>query len=105
MCRVAVYTREGLVVKRRRDLEGGNVCTLWLQIALPNKPSTLYMFGYRQWQMPAQRDSTSSTVACQLERWLKMIEQWERALLEQRETICMLDANLDFLGNDIHYVQ
>ena len=28
VARVAVYTKEGLVVKRRRDLEGGNVCTL-----------------------------------------------------------------------------
>ena len=55
------------------------------------------MFGYRQWQLPAQDDSTSSTVASQLARWLVILEQWERALEEQRETICMMDANLDFL--------
>ena len=97
VARVAVYTSDDLIVKRRRDLEGGNICTLWLQIGLPNKPATLYMFGYRQWQLPGQADNTSSTVAAQLERWLVLLEQWERALLEQRETICMLDANLDFL--------
>ena len=97
VARVAVYVKEGLVVKRRPDLEGGNVCTLWLQIGRPNRPGTLFMFGYRQWQLPGQVDNTSGTVAAQLERWLVILEQWERALGEGRETICMLDANLDFL--------
>ena len=95
--RVAVYTKEGLMVKRRKDLEGGNVCTLWLQVGLPNRPATLYMFGYRQWQLPNQDNNMSSTMASQLERWIVILEQWERALEEQRETICMMDANLDFL--------
>ena len=97
LARVAVYTREGLVVKRRRDLEGGNVCTIWLQVGLPNKPATLFMFGYRQWQLPGQANNNSSSVDSQLERWLTLLGQWERALLENRETICMMDANLDFL--------
>ena len=96
VARVAAYTRDGLVVKRRRDLEGGNVCTLWLQVGLPNKPAALLMFGYRQWQLPGPVEG-SGTVAAQLERWLVLLEQWERALEEQRETICMMDANLDFL--------
>ena len=26
-----------------------------------------------------------------------ILEQWERALEEKRETICMMDANIDFL--------
>ena len=55
------------------------------------------MFGYRQWQLPWQNNNTSSYVASQLERWLTLLGQWEEALKENRETICMLDANLDFL--------
>ena len=62
IAREAVYTKEGLIVKRRRDLEGNNVCTIWLQVGLPKRPAKLLMFGYRQWQLPAQDDSTSSTV-------------------------------------------
>ena len=95
--RVAVYTKEGLIVKRRRDLENNNVCTVWLQVGLPNRQATLYMFGYRQWQLPNQNTNISGTVNAQLERWLVLLEQWEKALEEQRETICMMDANLDFL--------
>ena len=96
VARVAAYTRDGLVVKRRRDLEGGNVCTLWLQVGLPNKPAALVMFGYRQWQLPGPVEG-SGTLPAQLERWLVILEQWDRALKEKRETICMLDANIDFL--------
>ena len=96
VARVAAYTRDGLVVKRRRDLEGGRVCTLWLQVGLPNKPAALVMFGYRQWQLPGQVEGSGS-VPAQLERWLVILEQWERALGEKRETICMMDANIDFL--------
>ena len=96
VARVAAYTRDGLVVKRRGDLEGGNVCTMWLQVGLPNKPATLLMFGYRQWQLPGPVEG-SGTVTAQLERWLVILEQWERALEEKRETICMMDANIDFL--------
>ena len=58
--RVAVYNKEGLMVKRRKNLEGGNVCTLWLQVGLPNRPATLYIFGYRQWQLPNQDNITLS---------------------------------------------
>ena len=96
VARVAAYTRDGLVVKRRRDLEGGTVCTLWLQVGLPNKPAALVMFGYRQWQLPGPVEGSGS-VPAQLERWLVILEQWERALEEKRETICMMDANIDFL--------
>ena len=96
VARVAAYTRDGLFVKRRRDLEGSKVCTLWLQVGLPNKPGALVMFGYRQWQLPGPVEG-SGTVPAQLERWLNIIEQWERALEERRETLCMMDANIDFL--------
>ena len=69
---------------------------LWLQVGLPNKPAALVMFGYRQWQLPGPVEG-SGTVPAQLERWLVILEQWERALQEKRQTICMMDANIDFL--------
>ena len=54
------------------------------------------MFGYRQWQLPGPVEGSGS-VPAQLERWLVILEQWARALKEQRETICIMDANIDFL--------
>ena len=73
--RVAVYIKEHLIVKKRRDLEGHNVCTMWLQVGVPNRPATLLMFGYRQWQLPDQNNIISSTVASQLAKWLVILEQ------------------------------
>ena len=79
--RVALYTKNSLIVQRRKYLEGGNVCTLWLQIGLPNRHVRI---------LTGQNNSRSSNVASQLERWTKMLEEWERALEEQRETFCMI---------------
>ena len=42
-------------------------------------------------------DDSPASTAEQLSRWLKFLEQWERALEEDREVIVTLDANLDFL--------
>ena len=56
--RVAVYAKKSLIVKRRKNLESGSVCTCWLQVGLINRPATLYnvcrvyMFSYWQWQLP-----------------------------------------------------
>lgn len=100
VARVCVYVREDLVVKRRTDLEGSNVCTVWLQIGLPNKPASLYMFGYRQWRLPNQPDDSSASIAAQAKRWDTILNQWETALLEGKQTICMMDANIDHLTWD-----
>ena len=64
---------------------------------MPNKKKILVCQGYREWQFLRQADSTSSTVAAQLERWSIFLASWEQALIEDKEVIVMMDANLDFL--------
>ena len=44
-----------------------------------------------------QNDNISSTIDAQLDRWLMFIDQWERALVEDKEVIVAMDANIDFL--------
>ena len=93
--RCAVYTHNSLVVKRRDDLENKEIATVWLQLGLPNQKGILVMCGYRQWRLPGRPDSGS--VTAQRERWGKLISQWEKALNENKEVICALDANIDAL--------
>ena len=97
--RCAVYTHDSLVVKRRNDLETEGIATVWLQLGLPNQKGILVMCGYRQWRLPDQADggAASSTVPAQRQRWGHILSQWEKALLEEREVICALDANIDAL--------
>ena len=93
--RCAVYTHNSLVVKRRNDLEDKGIATVWLQLGLPNQKGILMMCGYRQWRLPGQPDggSASGSVPAQRERWARILTQWEKALSEDREVICLMDAN------------
>ena len=97
MARVAVYTHNSLRVKRRADIEDDNVAAVWLECGLPHQKGILLCVGYRQWRLLGQPDDASASTAAQLSRWLRFLEQWEKALEEDREVIVTLDANLDFL--------
>ena len=98
--RCAVYTHNSLSVKRRDDLEDEGIATVWLQLGLPAQKGILLMCGYRQWRLPGQVDggAASVTVPAQRERWNKILSQWEKALGENREVICAMDANIDALA-------
>ena len=93
--RCGVYTHNSLVVKRQDDLEDKGIATVWLQLGLPNQKGILVICGYQQWRLPGQPDS--GPVTAQRVRWGKIINQWEKALNENKEVICALDANIDAL--------
>ena len=95
--RVVVYTHKSLIVKRRADLEDNRISAIWLELGLPQKKKILVCQGYREWRYLGQADSSSSTVAAQLERWSVFLTLWEQALMEDKEVVVMMDANLDFL--------
>ena len=97
VARVALYTQDGLKVKRREDLEDDLVASIWLECGLPNQKSVLVCMGYRQWQLLGQSDKTSLTVSSQLSRWKRFLQQWELALQEDKEVIVSLAANIDHL--------
>jgi hypothetical protein len=94
--RVAVFTKKTLIVERRHDLEGGGANTVWLQVHKKNKESILVMCGYREWRVPGQGEQSGSLEE-QIKRWKVVLGQWEKALDEGKETINMMDANLDAL--------
>ena len=94
--RVVVYTHKSVVVKRRHDLEDSTVSAIWLEAGLPRQKKILICHAYREWRYLGQGDDSSSTVTAQLSRWCTLLNMWEQALLEGKEVILMMDANLDF---------
>ena len=94
--RIVVYTHKSLVVKRRPDLEDSRVSAIWMEVGLPNKHKIIVCQGYREWRYLGQPDSSSSTVTAQFQRWSIFLTMWEKALLEGKEVVVMMDANLDF---------
>ena len=94
VCRVAVYTHNSLVVQRRRDLEDPREPILCLQLGLPRQKKILVLCGYRQWKIPGAGQDSGS-IAAQVTRWDRMLIVWENAIEEDKETIMMMDANLN----------
>ena len=95
--RVVVYTHKSLVVKRRSDLENENISSIWLEVGLPRKRKILICHAYREWKHLYQTDNSSGSIQAQHDRWSLLLDQWERALSEDREVILAMDANIDFL--------
>ena len=95
--RIVVYSHKSLVVKRRRDLEDNTISAIWLEIGLPRQRKILHCQAYREWQHLGQVDNLSGSVAAQLHRWELFLDKWELALMEGKEVVVMMDANIDFL--------
>ena len=95
--RVVVYTHNSLVVKRRHDLEDANISSIWLEVGLPRKRKILVCHAYREWKHLYQADNSSGSIPAQQQRWTQFLEQWGKALSENKEVIVAMDANIDFL--------
>ena len=85
--RVVVYTHKSVVVKLRPDLMSDKFSSIWLEAGLPNQRKILICNAYK----------TSRSYEAQPEIWIIFIEQWERAISEGKEVICMGDMNIDHL--------
>ena len=96
--RCAVYVHNDVVVKERSDLMNETFSSVWLELGLPKQRKILVANIYREWQYLHQgEDNTSLTIQAQLARWISFLEQWEVAIMEEKEVHVMGDANIDFL--------
>ena len=93
--RIVVYTHSSLVVKLRPDLMDNNISSIWMEIGLPGRGKILICNTYREWQHMGQQDNSSRTLAAQLGRWELFLQQWERAIREEKEVIVTGDINID----------
>ena len=96
--RCAVSVHKDVVVKERRDLMNDTFTSVWLELGLPNQKKILVCNFYREWQYMHQgADNSSLTIPAQLARWISFLEQWEVAIMEEKEVHVLGDANIDFL--------
>ena len=97
VCRVAVYTSNSLMVERRRDLEDAREPVVCLQLGLPHQKKILLLCGYRQWKVPGAGEE-SRGIQAQHQRWKNMLDIWDNAMKENKETIMMMVANLNSIN-------
>lgn len=97
IARQALLIKDDINYTRRHDLENSDTCTVWVEIHTPNKKSFLVMGGYRQWQLPRTHPQhrDSGTVSQQYKRFQLILTQWALALRENKNTIVMMDDNID----------
>ena len=78
-------------------MEDNAISAIWLEIGLPRQRKIPHCQAYREWQYLGQSNGLSGSIAAQLQRWELFLEKWELALMEGKEVVVMMDANIDFL--------
>ena len=98
--RITVYTHKELVVKERTDLMTDTFSTIWLELGLPRKRKILVCDLYRDLQYLDKDSNESLSSVAQISRWLSFLDQWEAAMVKNKEIHIVVDKNLDFLKWD-----
>ena len=96
--RICVYLHDSMVGKIRADLMDEHFSSIWLEVGLPQKRKILIGNVYREWGLMGQADpSISREISAQNDRWSVFLQQWERALDEDKEVIVLGDMNINHL--------
>ena len=103
MSRSVLLIKKSIVYKRRLDLEDVITSTIWIEILVPKSKSILLMGGYRQWTLHDYfKVINSKSNKNQMDRWTLLIDKWDKALDEKKDTIVLIDDNIDSLFNSSH---
>ena len=96
--RIVAYVKEGIIVRRREDLELDDFSSIWLEAGLPRQKKFLVCGVYREWAHLKRGEETeedSGSRQEQEERWNNFLEKWEDALEEQPDVTVLGDINID----------
>ena len=82
--------------KRREEFESTDVCNIWIEICLSKGKSVLIMGGYRTWSsLKVQKVENSNSNKNQLKCFSVPLDNWAKALSEDKDTIVCIDDNID----------
>ncbi len=96
--RTILLIKKGVAYKRRKDLENGYISSVWVQITISKKVSTLISSYYRQWSLPQElKIDGSNSPKSQRDRYLLYTNQISRASKEGRDIVILTDENIDSL--------
>ena len=72
--------------------------SIWVEVGFPNKRKILICNVYREWGYMQQADpALSFDLAEQISRWRIFLNQWEKALNEDKEVIVTGDMNINHI--------
>merc|ERR1712240_666541 len=96
--RTIMLIKQGIPYKRRKDLENDYIASVWVQIKINSKVSTLISSFYRQWSLPQElKMNNSNSPKSQRDRYSIFINQISMASKEGRDIIILTDENIDSL--------
>ena len=103
LSRNIILVHKNISYKRRRDLESDITSTIWIEINIPKSKPALFMGGYRQWRLPKVLNvNKSNSTKSQLERYDLILKNWQKASLEKKDVIILMDDNIDTVKNNCH---
>ena len=94
--RNSIMINKNLNYKRRLDLESPDTCNIWLEIYLSKGHNLLLMGGYRTWSsLKVQNIPNSNSNKNQLKRFQITLDNWGKAMYEDKDVIVCTDDNID----------
>ena len=96
--RLVAYVKEGIIARRRDDLEVEDMSAIWMEVGLPHKKKFLLCGVYREWAHLKLHGETGNDQGSKNEqeaRWNEFLDVWEDSLDEETDVTVIGDANLD----------
>ena len=96
--RIVAYVKDGIVVRRRDDLESDEISAIWMEAGLPQERKYLVCGVYREWahlKTDGCLNYNSGSLTEQEKRWEIFLDTWEDALDETEDVSVMGDVNID----------
>ena len=96
--RIVAYIKDGIIIRRRDDLESDKISAIWIEAGLPREKKFLICGLYREWaylKTDGCQNDESGTIQEQEKRWDSFLDSWEDAL-DGADDVCVIgDANID----------
>ena len=100
-CRILVYVKDDVNYKRQRMTSDTDLPNITLEIGLGREKKTVINYFYREWTGGISRDKSQ---ASQINRLTRQIGYWRTLYTQNKDVICMGDANLCALSwHDSNY--
>ena len=89
--RILVYVREDVNYKRKVMQSNKDLPNVTLEIGLGREKKTIVNYFYREWTSGVSGEGNQ---ASQINRLIRQIEYWRSLYAQDRDVVCMGDANL-----------
>ena len=96
--RLVAFVKEGIIARRRDDLEIEDMSSIWIEVGLPHQKKFLLCGVYREWahlRLDGETGNEQGSKSDQEDRWNQFLDTWEDSMDEQTDVTVIGDTNLD----------